>query len=110
MKRDIYPQIIEIIKISTQSISEKINRKERKYCYVVLGYDFMIDANFKVWLIEINKNTGLVFSSPVIRMLLPRMIDDSLKLTVDEVFGVTPDSSTTSKFPVEGYSNDVNMW
>ena len=69
----------------------------------------MIDINFKVWLIEVNKNTGLVFSSPVIRMLLPRMIDDSLKMTIDEVFGVPPESSSSSTFPVEGYSNEENM-
>ena len=92
------------------SIADKLNRKERQFCYVVLGYDFMIDANFKVWLIEVNKNTGLVFSSPVIRMLLPRMIDDSLKLTIDTVFGVPPDSNTALTFPVEGYTDEENMW
>ncbi len=102
--------MIEIIKISTLSVAEKLNKKDRQYCYVVLGYDFMIDSNFKVWLIEINKNQGLVFSSNIIRMLLPRMIDDSLKLTVDEVFGVPSETKSTSKFPVNGYSNDENMW
>jgi len=101
--------MIEIIRISTLSVAEKINKKDRQYCYVVLGYDFMIDINFKVWLIEVNKNSGLCFSSPVIRTLLPRMIDDSLKLSIDEVFGIPPDCNNSSIFPVDGYSNEENM-
>jgi len=68
------------------SVAEKLNKKNRDYCFEVLGYDIMVDENFKVWLIEINKNTGLVYSSPIIKMLLPRMVDDSFKLTIDKIF------------------------
>ena len=88
IKRDLIPQMIEIISISLKGVKNKINKKNRKECYLILGYDFMIDCNYKVWLIEINKNTGLVDSSPLISMLIPRMMDDCFRLTLDKVFPV----------------------
>ena len=104
--------MINIIKLSTSAVGDKLNRKDRQYSYVVLGYDFMVDINFKVWLIEVNKNTGLVFSSPIIKMLLPRMIDDSFRLTIDEIFsdGNTENSNYVSPFPVDNYTNTENLW
>ena len=46
----------------------------------------MLDKDFKPWIIEINTNPCLEESSQVLRILLPRMIDDAFKLTVDKVF------------------------
>ena len=106
--------MIEIIKISTNAIKDVLNKKRRSYCNVTLGYEFMIDSNLKVWLVEINKNPGLVESSNVIRMLVPRMIDDSLRLTIDELFVpkyINNDyNKYKSPFPVEGYDDHENMW
>ena len=46
-------------------------------------------------------------------MLVPRMIDDALRLTIDKVF-IRKDKSdiyiNKSPFPVIGYSNEENMW
>ena len=106
--------MIEIIKHSTLAIKDKLNKKKRQFCYVTLGYDFMIDSNLKVWLIEINKNPGLCESSNIIKMLIPRMIDDSLKLTLDEVFEpkyINNDANHyKSPFSVEGYEDTENLW
>lgn len=47
---------------------------DRKHCFEIFGYDFMIDSDFNVWLIEINTNPCLDESSPLLQQLLPRMI------------------------------------
>ena len=106
---DIYPKFTEIIKISTSSIGSKINKKNRKYSFVVLGYDFLIDEDFNVWLLEINKNPGLAESSPIIKMLLPRMIDNCLSLTVDEIFK-TSINKERPNFHVDNYNDEENLW
>jgi hypothetical protein len=110
IKRDFYPQMREIIKMTTLSIKNKINKKQRQFCYVILGYDFLIDSNFKIWLIEVNKNPGLFYeTSKIYNELSPRLIDDALKLTVDEIF--KPDlEEKTSPYHVKGYSDSENMW
>jgi hypothetical protein len=115
VKNDILPQMIEIIKHSTLAVKNKINKKERKFCYVILGYDFMIDINFKVWLIEINKNPGLVESSPIIKTLVPRMLDDCFRLTIDHIFETKytnqlDESKYISPFHVDSYSDEENMF
>ena len=83
----------------------------RKNCFEIYGYDFMIDEKFNPFLIEINTNPGFEFSSPLINMLLPRLIDDAFKLTIDTDFYLSNlYMNSPSKFPVDGYSNNENMF
>ena len=123
-KRDIIPKIHEIIKFCFQSVKSKINSMNRKYTFEIFGFDFMIDCNFQPFLIEINTNPGLEESSPLIRMLVPRMLDDALRLTVDKEFdtiydldGIEMNSNDKncdciyqSPFPVYGYLNSENIF
>lgn len=51
-----------------------LNPHDRKYCFEVFGYDFMIDNNYNPWLIEVNTNPCLDESSPLLHMLIPRMV------------------------------------
>ena len=46
----------------------------------------MIDEDFNVWLIEVNTNPSLAESSKYLQELIPRMIDDLIKITVDKEF------------------------
>jgi hypothetical protein len=46
----------------------------------------MLDSDFNVWLIEANTNPCIEESSKLLEVLLPRMIDDLFKLTIDNVF------------------------
>jgi len=78
----------------------------------------MLDEDFKIWLLEINDNPGLSESSPLIKILVPRMIDDAFRLTLDKLFNTVYadgclDPITLeykSKFPVEGYSDNENIF
>ena len=64
----------------------KINKNKRNFQFEIFGYDFMMDSDFNVFLIEINYNPGLEISSPWIQIVIPRMLDDALRLTLDKVF------------------------
>ena len=80
------PKAKEIIIHTIKSCINKINKLERKICFEIFGYDFIIDENYVPFLLEINTNPGLEISSPLIEMLIHRMIDDAFKLTIDQVF------------------------
>ncbi len=43
----------------------------------------MIDHKLKPWLIEVNTNPCIEESSALLRELLPRMLNDAFKLTID---------------------------
>ena len=108
-KKDIFPQIIKIISISANSVKGKINLSKRTNCFEIFGYDFILDINYKPFLLEINTNPGYEESSPLIKSLVPRMIDDAMKLTIDKEFDSTYANNFSNYF-VDGYSSDENMW
>ena len=85
-KNDIIPKIKSIIKLTFRSVKKKINPFQRNYTFEIFGFDFMLDEDFNPFLIEVNTNPGLEESSPLIKMLVPRMIDDALRLTIDDIF------------------------
>ena len=42
-------------------------------------------------------------------MLIPRMVDDMFKLTIDKIFGLKHNENH-ELYPVKGFPNDENMW
>ena len=63
----------------------------------MFGYDFIIDEDFNVWLIEVNTNPCIEESSNILKIYLPRMIDDMLKLSVDTLFSDFKQDNDLSK-------------
>eukprot|EP00356_Strombidium_inclinatum_P000414 CAMPEP_0170512188 /NCGR_PEP_ID=MMETSP0208-20121228/66713_1 /TAXON_ID=197538 /ORGANISM="Strombidium inclinatum, Strain S3" /LENGTH=113 /DNA_ID=CAMNT_0010795797 /DNA_START=1908 /DNA_END=2246 /DNA_ORIENTATION=+ len=111
--------------MTLKSVEGKMNPSQRKHCFEIFGYDFMIDQSLRPWLIEVNTNPCLEETSRLLRDLLPRMLDDAFKLSVDVMYPpfsnknkLTKHSSVvefgeaepTKTFPVEGYSDSENLW
>ena len=111
-RTDIYPKIVRIIRLTGGAAAQgKMNFMNAKNCFEIFGYDFILDENYRPYLLEINSNPGLEISSPLISQLLPRMIDDAFKLTIDEEFSMSSEfSNQESKFPVDYHMNSENMW
>ena len=65
------------------SVRKRIDPSRRKFCFELFGYDFILDQDFNVWLIEVNTNPCIEESSELLKVLLPRMIEDMAKLTID---------------------------
>ena len=76
----------EIVVKTFAAVRKTIDPNRRKFCFELFGYDFILDEDFNQWLIEVNTNPCLEESSQLLVMLLPRMIEDMLKLTVDLSF------------------------
>ena len=113
VKKDLLPKVKEIILHSMKSVCGKINKLERKICFEIFGYDFMFDEYYNPFLLEVNTNPGLEISSPLIEMLIPRMIDDAFKLTIDKVFLLNKKNLEKMKenpYKVSGYDDQENMW
>jgi len=66
-----------------KAVKRKINRNAREMCFELFGYDFMIDSDLKVWLIEVNTNPCLEESSPILEEILPRMLSNHFNYKVD---------------------------
>ena len=110
-------QMKTLIKISFKAVSKKLLREKNILCFEIFGYDFILDNDFKLWILEINNNPGLSISSPVIEKLVPRMMDDAFRLTVDKVFNtrysnecVDKNGNYKSKYKLNGFNDDENIF
>ena len=117
VRKDLLPKIKNIIVISMESVKKIINKYHRKKCFEIFGYDFMIDFELNPFLIEINTNPGLEISSPLINKLVPRMIDDAFRLTIDVDYEIIykderydKNGNYISPFHVDGYSDEENLY
>jgi hypothetical protein len=57
--------------------------EDRKSSFEIYGYDFMIDADFSPWLIEINSSPDFSYSTEVTKQLVKVASDDIVKVIVD---------------------------
>jgi hypothetical protein len=64
----------------------QLNPNKRKHCFELFGYDFLIDEDFRVWLIEVNTNPYFGIANEYIADLLPKMIDDMTRIVVDPYY------------------------
>jgi len=73
----------EIMALAFLAVKKKLNPKERKNCFEIFGFDFLVDVHGIPWLIEANTNPCLDEASPILKTLLPRMLDDAFKIVLD---------------------------
>ena len=105
LKTNLMEKVKEIIILTMRAGKEKINKNNRNYQFEIFGYDFMLDNDFNVFLIEINTNPGLEESSPWIKIIIPRMLDDALRLTLDQIYEPKYDFNLNYK----NINDDINI-
>jgi hypothetical protein len=128
-EKDIRPKLNHIIAIMSTFISEKLTlfHATKKY-FEIFGLDFMIDQKNGVWLIEANTNPALSTGNSFLDQLIPRMLDDAWKITLDRQFPLPTQSSGLSRdlgqewladvvgkykdsvFSLLDYDDDLNLW
>ena len=73
----------DIVIDTVLSTKSTINQKQRKHCFELLGYDFLIDEDFRTWLLEVNNNPYLGFQNEQQYKILNQMILSIFKTTLD---------------------------
>jgi len=76
----------DIVIDTWDAIKGLVNPNKRKYNYELFGYDFMIDEDLRVWLIEVNINPFLGQPNEYTKKLVPDMIDEMLQIVVDPFY------------------------
>ena len=106
-----------LIQLSLKAVSKKLIKISPVLCFEIFGYDFIVDNEFRPWILEINDNPGLCISSPVIEKIIPRMLDDAFRLTIDMVFNTkySPECFDSkkrykSKFKLDGFTDNENIF
>jgi hypothetical protein len=79
------PRMKDIIIDSFLCVKKKMNPNNRQNVYELFGFDFLLDEDFRIWLIEVNYNPFLGTPCEFMRTLVPNMINDMLKIVLDPV-------------------------
>ena len=64
----------------------KLDSNNKPYTFELYGLDFMIDVNFKPWLIEINTNPCLETSGAVLSRIIPNLIEQVFRIAIDPIY------------------------
>jgi len=62
-------------------VKDKLDRKFG--CFELFGFDFLIDDQLNPYLIEINVNPALYTDTEVQKDLLPKLVDDIVKMALN---------------------------
>lgn len=83
---DIYNEIEKSVKESIVCVKDILNSNNKSTTFEVFGYDFMVDNDFKVWLIEVNTNPCLELSCSYLSKIIPEMLENAFKIVLDPLF------------------------
>jgi len=73
-------KISEICRLIFESAKNKL---ERKYgCFELFGFDFLLDEDLNPVLVEVNTNPALFTDTQLQKEMLPKLVDDSVKLAL----------------------------
>lgn len=115
-REHIWSKVIEQTRLAIECCHKKLSQFSRKLSFEIFGFDFMIDEQLNTWLIEANTNPSITTPGTLLKKLVPRMLNDAFKLTLDEIFPIKEDmkeaggNQEVEKFPIDGYSDDENVW
>ena len=84
--RDILPQIKRLMTDAFRSVYGKIDPYRRVNTFEIYGFDFMLDRDFKVYLIEANTNPWLELPWPLLTRVISGMLDNSFRIAIDPLF------------------------
>ena len=73
---------------------------KQKSVFELFGFDFILDEDFRVWLLEVNTNPYLGTPSEHLKKLVPQMLNDMMKIVLDPICPprVVPDSHRLNGF------------
>ena len=82
-KQQIMPQMKQMASDAARSVFTKIAPDNNQHNFEIFGLDFMIDRQFKPWLIEINTNPVLDCTCPLLNRIIPYMVEGAFRLSID---------------------------
>ena len=86
--RDIVPRMKDLIIDSIRTVEMSIisPEKNKGRNFELLGFDFMIDEDLRVWLIEVNTNPYLGIPNDYIKGILPEMLTSLFNITLNPIY------------------------
>eukprot|EP00656_Telonema_subtile_P007755 TRINITY_DN13637_c0_g1_i3.p1 TRINITY_DN13637_c0_g1~~TRINITY_DN13637_c0_g1_i3.p1 ORF type:complete len:794 (+),score=228.66 TRINITY_DN13637_c0_g1_i3:118-2499(+) len=102
VERDLKGKMKEQVLHTFLAGGTSFNLHNRKHCIELLGYDFMVDVDFNVCLIEVNNNPCLCTPGDATGELLPKLLQDMMTIALDPLFPSSGDPMGKNKPKLAG--------
>ncbi len=90
--------------------AEHVARESREIGFELLGFDFMVDQELQVYLIEVNTNPCLSTLSESQGLLINKLIADTFKLVLSPLYGLTAKEDLSGgSASTNGYMTDFEL-
>lgn len=89
LDQTILPRIRRCVAFCAAAAAPLLDRYGRRWSFELFGYDFMVDEDLHVWLLEVNANPSFSYDpieQPFKDVLIPTMLEGAFCLTVDRFF------------------------
>ncbi|OQV15718.1 putative tubulin polyglutamylase TTLL1 [Hypsibius exemplaris] len=101
----LFDKIFWMIVQSLRSVQSLMDND--RHCYEMYGYDCLIDAHLKPWLLEINASPSLEDSTPVDRVIKTSLLSDTMRMALYErcphLLGMKEKRPDASDMPLGDY-------
>ena len=104
------PRIKDLIIDTFLSVRQKINPNRRKNVFELFGFDFLLDEDWRIWLIECNTNPFLGTPIKDMVVLVPQMVEDMIKIVVDPVCKPRTRTAGYDESGFELVYREENLW
>lgn len=84
--RDLVPRMKNLVIDTYLAVKSQLNPSHRKNHFELFGFDFMVDEDFRVWLIEVNTNPYLGQPNQWTKQFVPAMVDELLQIVLDPLY------------------------
>lgn len=72
---------MEIMRMIFMVVKDKLDKKFG--CFEMFGFDILIDDQLDPYLIEINTNPAMFTDTQVQKEMLPKLVDDVVKMAIE---------------------------
>lgn len=81
----VFPQIKQGVIDSLLAVKEVLHHRPRSH--ELYGYDFMVDCDLNVWLIEVNSSPSMEYSTPITEKLVKLVMPQIMRIVLDKSHG-----------------------
>ena len=108
----IIPRIKELTSISLSAALAKLEKTCVNKSFELLGYDYMVTDDFRPLLIEVNSNPCLELSCPLLGHMIPLVVNNAFKVSVDKLLPPPPPGCRTKncESSVQAVENESDLF
>ena len=97
VRKHLIPQMKNIVIDTFCASKGLLNKSNRQNHFELFGYDFLVDEDGKVWLIEVNSDPYLGTPNEWTKKIVPEMLDEMFQIVLDPYYPPNKDYLKTSE-------------